>query len=272
MTPLHELQESFQAYMLEADARIQQYIAATANNSTIERLDVYRDGYYLRLVDILAIDYPVLKVIAGEELFDKLGREYVDIYPSNHFSVRVFGRHFNKFLTNQRTLEPMLAEMAKFEWMLVETQDASDGPHLTLEAMAQIPPEAWASMQFKLHPSFQLLPFYSNAPDLWKAIDQQQERPATKYQDEPVYWMFWRSEITPYFAPLSAPELGMINAIQAGKNFGENCELLCEWFEDEEVVQFAAGTLRAWIRDGIVSEVHFEAAAVADNIENEINI
>lgn len=261
MTSLNELQESFQAYMLEADQRIQQYIAPTANNSTIERLDVYRDGYYLRLLDILAIDYPVIKTIVGEEAFDELGREYIDIYPSNHFSIRIFGRHFSKFLSNQRTLDPMLAEMAKFEWMLVETQDAADGPQLTLEAMGQVPPEAWASMQFKLHPSLQLLPFYYNAPELWKAVDQQQERPPTKYQEQSVYWMFWRVEITPYFAPLSEPQLCMIHSIQADKNFGVICELLCEWFEDEEVVQFAAGTLRTWISENLLSEVQFEPVA-----------
>lgn len=263
--PLSELQECFLAYILEADDRMPQHIAAPANNSTIERLDVYRDGYYLRLLEILTVDYPVIKTILGEEGFDTLGREYIDAYPSTHFSVRVFGRHLSKFITSQRTYDPMLVEMASFEWMLGATQDAPDAPHLTFEAMAQVPPESWASMQFKLHPSLQLLPFYYNVPEIWKAVDQQQEQPSVTHLDEPAYWRFWRLGITPYFAPLSPPELCMLHSIQADKNFSDICELLCEWFEDEEVVQFAAGTLRTWINDCIISDMRFEAAVAVDN-------
>jgi hypothetical protein len=259
--PLKQLQENFQAYILDGNDAIKSEIISTDNAPTNIRLDVYRNGYRLRLLEILSVDFPVIKKLVGEGAFDKLGLEYIDAYPSNHFSVRLFGRHFNKFLASHPNSEPILPEMATFEWRLSQIQDAADAPQLTIEGMSKISPESWAMMRFMLHPTVQWLPFFYNTPDVWKAIDQDQEKPAVTLQETPIYWLFWRYEHEVYFAPIAEQELMMIKAIQAGKTFGEICEELCEELDEEQVIQFAAGTLRTWVGDGIFSEVNLESGS-----------
>lgn len=257
-TSLMQLQNELQAYILENEAQVEKEIIPPANSSAKIRLDVYREGYYLRLIEILALDFPNIKKLLGDTAFDKLSRAYIDAYPSNQFSVRTFGRHFEKFLSNRPDCEPVLPEIAKFEWAIAEVQDEADAVPLTIEEMAKIPPEAWAGMRFSLHPSVQVLSFFYNAPEIWRAIDSNEKPPEAQHQDTPKYWLVWRFEFLSYFNSLTEQESHMFKAIQAGKAFAEICEDLCQWFEDEEVVQFAAGVLRTWVSEGLFSAVNYE--------------
>jgi hypothetical protein len=255
---LQQLQESFQAYILENEENILDEIKTSATISAIQRLDVYREGYYLRLIDILIMDFETLKKMLGDELFDQLARQYIDTYSSNHFSVRYFGRHFAKFLESNASVAPIYSEMAKFEWALSSAHDAQDAPHLSVDDISKISPELWAEMRFALHPSIELLPFFSNAPEIWRNIDAGGEVAEVKYQSEPHYWLVWRFNLQTFFIPLNQPELVMLQSIQTGKTFSAVCEDLCDWLAEEEVIQFAASTLRNWVTEGIFSKVWLE--------------
>lgn len=256
---LQQLQEVFQAYMLEGDKSILNEIINTPLASAELRMDVYRDAYYLRLIDILAMDYSVLKEWVGEETFSELASDYIDAYPSNQFSIRIFGRHFSKFLATHATAAPILKELATFEWKIAEVLDAADAPHITFEDVTKIPPESWGEMEFVLHPSIQIVPFFFNTPELWRALKEEQTPPEVIQQEIPITWLFWRFNHEAYFISINEPQLAMLQLIQSNKNFGEICEDLTEFFAEEEVVQFAAGTLRSWVDQGIFSAVKLVA-------------
>lgn len=253
---LQQFQENFLNYITEDEQTILPEVIGTAKADAQLRLQVYQNAYYLRLVDILAMDFPVLKQLVGEDKFAELGSSYVNAYPSNHFSIRLFGRHFSKFLASQSNLDPLLPEMAKFEWALSETQDAADALHITIEEMAQVPHEAWATMCFVLHPSLQVLPFAYNAAEIWKALNNQEPLPNFERYSDSMHWMFWRYDNQSYFTSLNQQQYTMLNAIREGKTFAEICEDLCECLEEEEVIQFAASTLRSWVGDGVFSSLH----------------
>src|SRR6516162_215871 len=95
---LRELQENFQAYMLSQNDTVLNSISFD-HDLALTRINIYRDGYAFRLLEILQKDFPCLRQIMGdEELFEKMGREYIAQYPSNHFSICTFSRHFSNFL------------------------------------------------------------------------------------------------------------------------------------------------------------------------------
>ncbi len=91
-------------------------------------LDVYREGYALRLIEVLTTDYPGLIAMVGSASFDDMARAYVAAHPSRHPSVRWFGRSLTDFLesTAPYNRSPAAAEMAHFEWELGEAWDAPD--------------------------------------------------------------------------------------------------------------------------------------------------
>lgn len=258
---INKLQNDFQNFLMTNDESITDEIISTEKASAKLRLDVYQNAYYIRLIEILAINYPVLKKILTEEKFSKVMTDYINAYPSTHFSIRIFGRNLSKFLRTYTHVESYLADLADFEWNLSDVLEAKDAPTLTIEEMSAIAPDQWAMLGFSLHPSVVLLPLHYDAPELWKTlrtddadVEKIKQTPVDR-TDQSCYWMIWRCNYEAYFAPLNAEQLHMIQAIQAGKAFGEICEELCEYLDEEEVIQFAAGNLRSWVGDGVLCEI-----------------
>ena len=97
----------------------------TQKADRITLLDVYRDGYALRLIEVLTTDYPGLMAMAGPADFDHMARAYIAAHPSRHPSVRWFGKDVADFLsrTPPYSRTPAAAEMARFEWALGEAFD-----------------------------------------------------------------------------------------------------------------------------------------------------
>jgi hypothetical protein len=257
---LQETIENFQAFILKHEHLIDSDIYAKDEIFRAERLDVYFQAYSLRLIEAISKTFPMVQKLAGDELFETLSREYVHHYPSNHFSVRFFGRHFSKFLSTHPQAQPIWVEMAAFEWEVMDVIDAPDAPLLTFDNLATLSPEAWSELTLKLHPSLITLPLYFPVPALWRAIHFNTEHPALDRLEQPITWMIWRQNLRASFLSVTPEQLVMLQAIQNGDTFSEVCAKLCEFLSEEQVVTFAAQTLRQWINEGIFSEYQIKAA------------
>ena len=125
---LADLQRAFQDYVLESSDAFTVQVRDTSKADRVTLLDVYRDGYALRLIEVLTIDFPGVLAMAGREGFESLTRAYIANHPSRHPSVRWFGGQLADFLATTATYDrtPALAEMARFEWALGEAFDSVD--------------------------------------------------------------------------------------------------------------------------------------------------
>lgn len=249
---LRELQEQFLGYVINEEKRILENIS-TLHADSIERIDIYRKGYSLRLLEILEKQFPILCKIIGNDVFARLGYTYIEQYPSHHFNICTFSRHFSRFLTEQKC-DDVWAEIAQFEWALSLALDAADAPQLTLADLGGLSGEDWPFIQFSLHPSVEFYQFDYNVPKVVIAHLLEEPPPELTRNEATVNWMVWRYEIQSYFESLTTQQLWMMHAIKEGKTFAEICEGLCQWFPEEEVAQFAAGSLSGWIQKGIFSE------------------
>jgi hypothetical protein len=247
---LRELQEQFQAYVLEQDPALFKLIDSNLADS-VERVDVYRKGYSLRLLESLENDYCVLRGHVGPEIFEDLGRKYINNYPSNNFSICIFGRHFSQFLAGEG--HKLWSEMADFEWALGYVLDAADAPVLTLAELGTVAGEDWPNLQFTLHPSVHFYKYSSNAPQITYALMVEQEAPESHIDENTSDWVIWRFELKPFFESISEAKFWMLGAIEQGKTFAEICEGLCQWFSEEEVAQYAASVLGSWINMGMIA-------------------
>ena len=72
---LARLQREFHDYMLHRDPAVLQHVVGTGAADAATRMDVYADGYSLRLLEALEEDYPGLKAIAGSRVNHLLGRQ-----------------------------------------------------------------------------------------------------------------------------------------------------------------------------------------------------
>src|SRR5262249_9148399 len=141
---------------------------AKADRATL--LDVYRDGYALRLIEALTTDYPGLMAMAGPADFDHMARAYIAAHPSRHPSVRWFGKDLAEFLasTPPYSGSPAAAEMARFEWLLGEAFDGPDQAPVAAQALMALPPEAWETLAFTPLPSLRRSVFAFDVPQAWQ--------------------------------------------------------------------------------------------------------
>ncbi len=222
-----------------------------------ERLAVYRNAYRLRLIEALAVNYPMLACWLGEESFAKMAESYIAAFPSRVRSIRWFGCHLPEFLRAcfPWMERPELAELAVFEWSLGLAFDCADADPLAPESLAQIPPQRWPKLRLKLHPSVRLETLYYPVPQVWKALQAGAPLPVCQRLDAAVTWLLWRRGVRMFFRSLAEPERLALQAVQAGQAFAELCAGLAQWRYSTDVAQYIAGLLRQWLAEGLIVAV-----------------
>ena len=253
---LADLQRAFQDYLYASSDRFSGAVRDTKKADRTTLLDVYRDGYALRLIEVLTNDYPGLMAMAGPDDFDFMARAYIAAHPSHHPSVRWFGRHLADFLAVTPPFNGNMSasEMARFEWMLADTFDSADVEPIAAEALMALPPEAWETLSFTPVPSFQLLTLTFDVPQAWQRREEQEPgnlevEPAA----QPTGWVVWRREFSPNFRSLDIDEAVALATLAQGRPFPEICESLVEHVGEDQAAARAAGLLRGWVEEGMIS-------------------
>lgn len=261
---LGDLQETFQDYLLSPrpDHAVRSEIVGDERAGADFRLQIYAEAYRLRLEEALETDFEILHTLLGDQQFHELCLRYIAAHPSAHYSLRYFGRSMSDFLrvTAPYAAQGVLAELAAFEWSLIDAFDAPDAHVVTRQDMAKRSPQDWPQLCLQFHASVQQMQFNWNAAQIWAAIKNQQIPPAPQRLEPSASWLVWRQDYQSYYRPLNAAEALAMEGARAGKNFAELCEALCAQVEEAKVAAAAAGFLQRWIGDGLVQEV-FSAAA-----------
>lgn len=251
------LQNQLQNYILNGSGDILPAIVDGPRLDAKSRLDVYANGYQLRLIEVLDADYPGLHVLAGDDLFDQLVRAYITAHPSVFPNARWFGMHLPQFLASDAAFsaQAVLSEMASFEWAMSLAFDSEDDPALDIAALGSLPDDAWSNLAFQLHSSLQRIELAWNVPAFWQAVTNEQDPPVPAESSNSVPWIVWRCDLTTYFRSLEIDEAAALEVLRGGRNFAEMCEVLCDWHEPEQVPMVAMTLLKCWIDEGFISSL-----------------
>lgn len=250
---LAELEQRFQAFVLDRRPGIESAVVADARAGALERLNVYADAYRLRLLETLGKDYPALRALLGEAEFNRLGRAYIDAHPSDTPSVRWFGSYFAVFLQQKVPQRPALSELAAFEWAQGDVFDVPDASVLGIDDIAKIPASAWPGMRLELHPAQRRLDLVWNVAAIAQAVGAKAKPPRPTAGPAPVAWLLWRRALDIHWRSLEPGEADALNAVQRGASFGEMCERLCTRIEPDQAALHAATLLKRWLTDGLVA-------------------
>ena len=257
MKTLSTLQDAFQRHVLRGEPEFVDAVVSTETASAADRADIYFQAYRLRLLEALGKDYPALRTLLGEDAFDEMGHAYLDRHPSRHPSLRWFGKPLTTFLSDQPpyAARPALAELAAFEWAQGEAFDAEDMPLIGIDAMAEIAPEDWGEMRFLFQPSIRRLCLDWNVTAICKAAKQGEPLPEAQRGERPVDWLLWRRDRKVYWRSLGLDEADALTLAQAGENFSEVCEALCEHVGEDQAALRAAVLLKQWLNEGLLTAI-----------------
>ncbi len=90
---------------------------------------------------------------------------------------------------------------------------------------------------------------------IWQAITDEQTLEDPQQSASTVDWIIWRNELMSQFSSLSEDEAWAIDAITNGLTFGELCEGLCQWVDEQDAGVHAASLLKGWITAGLITDV-----------------
>lgn len=220
---LRQLQQQFAEYIVHGhnEALLSQQINKSHQPGSIERLTVYRNGYYVRLQDALANDFPALLAELGDTCFGKIMTAYLFDHPSGSPSLRQLGHRLSDWLKSKN--HPVVwSEIAELEWAVLNAFDAPDADLLSNDHLSQIPADQWESLQFRLHRSVTLMSSTHNIREIWEAVTQHK----TKSPSAPVddYLVVWRLIDNPKVQSISHACYELLCLWNQNKSFGDACK------------------------------------------------
>ena len=255
MSTLLERQRSFQAYLLGEAAAPPALVAGTGDASAETRLGVYADAVRLRFLEVLGEDYPGVQAMLGDVEFERLARAYSNAHPSRQRSIRWFGRHLPDFVAGTLPWrdQPVIAEMAEFEWAKGELIDCADSPVLGIEDVAAISADCWADMRPRLVSALRRLELDWNVPALWSAVDAGDTPPEPVRLEHALDWLVWRHDVRIRWRSIDSHEAWALNACSDGEDFDFICNGLCERVGGDAAAFRAASFLKQWAGDGLLA-------------------
>lgn len=257
MNALHKLQHEFLGYLLDnSSSDIIERIESSPQRSAEQRMTYYGVGYVLRLKEALSTDYERLHGYLGDELFENLMQQYIDRYPSQHPSLRYFGQHMPTLVEQLEPFDqlPEVAEITRIEQAFANSFDAADRPCVSVNELATLEPEAWASFTLNFHGAVQLLAQKTNSFQIWKALSNEETPPQKENSD--TTWLIWRQNLVSRYRALEKPELAALTIAMSAGSFSDVCEGLLEYFSEEETPMRAVGYLQQWMNDQMVCELN----------------
>ena len=256
MSELSRIQKSMMAFLIKKDTAIESDVVDSDAVNAKERLNIYGDGYGYRLHDALSENYPAVHTLLGDEDFFYMAYQYMNAYPSEHFSLRFLGSKLEQFFIDNYSDAPVYAEMASFEWALRKAFDAKNQETIGLEKLQEIPIESWGDLQFKFHQSVSRLDLEWNTPQLWAAIEADSDPIPPEKLEHPYAWLLWRQGLVNHYRSLDVDEAWALGSAIAGVNFEDLCQGVCEWIDTEHAPARVAGFLCHWINEGLLVDLN----------------
>ncbi len=233
--------------LIESDARL----------SAAERLEIYADAYFHRILDCLKEDFPATRAALGPDNFHNLVTGYLIEYPPTEPSISFAGRYLAEFLRQHPLRErwPFIAELAHLERILIEVFHAGEAEALNAEAMRSAAPADWPALAMRTHPALAIVDCEWRVDELLHEVEsavgesgQSWSAPARA----PVSVLVWRRDAQVHYRELERAERAALGLASTGASFAQICEAVAADAGREEPVALINRLFARWLGDGLL--------------------
>jgi hypothetical protein len=236
-------------------------VRRSRNLTAEERLSIYANGYWARLLECLGDCFPVLRTALGEEVFDGFAFEYLQRYPSRSYTLDRLGERFPQFLDETRPAETVgqvdwpdfLIDLARLEWTVAKVFDGpgvEGQPLLRHDDLQGLPPERFAGARLVPVVCLRLLTFRYPVNAYYTAArhsGEGEEVPLPEAAEELVAIL--RRDFVVRRYTLSRPQHALLAAVLAGAPVSESLAAAAARPEVGDLDDDAlAAALQAWFR------------------------
>lgn len=238
-------------------------VAPSAALDSGDRLAVYADAYWARLLNCLADAFPVLCRALGEDVFNGYAAEYLERHPSHSYTLDRLGDRFSAYFDSCRLdagdglagLYGFLAELARLEWTIGCVFDGPGGERddiLGADEVARLAlagDAAAAGARLRTVPSLRLLELRYPANTFYTRVralaDGAPPPPIPGPAVERV--ALFRRDWVVRRQPLGRTQLALLQALQGEASLGEAVAAAAATWPDGTASLAAA--LGGWFRD-----------------------
>lgn len=240
-------------------------IKPNSRMSAFERLQVYNQQYWFRIMASFAEDFPGLRLLLGERKFEKLAVAYLHACPSESFTLRNLGSRLEIWLQGNRQyvtgVERMAFDMLRLEWAHIEAFDGRELPPLGSQDSANLTGE----MVLHLQPHLQLLKLDYPLDEVLlhvRNVDEQLDTASNAVLKFPhskkaarvprprprrVYLAVYRLEGCVYFKRLTRDAFMLLQAMRGGRTLEEAVE--ASLLPSRRTVERTGAKLQKWFKE-----------------------
>lgn len=237
-----------------------------------DRLAIYANAYYARLIECIGDVFPVLKRVLGEEVFDGFAFDYLQSYPSKRYTLNDLGDKFVDFLRetrpdpdeekNEADWADLLINLATLEWTIYEV---FDGPGTEQDRMLEagdvegVDPSAWLEIHLQAPPCLKLLVLAYPVNSFYTAVRSTEDELEVPFPDAVVtYVAISRRDYIVRRYDLTRPQYELLRVLQEGGTIGQALEACADVVPAGELDQLV-DDVRLWFSNWTAERCFFQA-------------
>jgi hypothetical protein len=228
--------------------------------SATERLEIYANAYFYRILDCLKEDFPATLAVLGADNFHNLVTGYLIEYPPTEPSISYAGRHLAEFLRHHPMRErwPFIGDLAELERTLIEVFHAAGAEPLNAETMRAVAPEDWPALAMRTHPALAIVDCEWRVDELLRevaAVTGESDHIRGEPAHEAVGVLVWRRNSRVHYRALERTERAALELASAGASFAAICEAIaavCGEHDPIAPVELINRLLARWIDEGLL--------------------
>jgi hypothetical protein len=234
--------EATQRHMSLGPLEVEQLIPRSSSQTSVERLAVYANAYYARLIECLESEFPVFRQVVGEEAFAEFAAAYLQRYPSQSYSLGHLGDNFPRYLAETKPAEDGSSSLPNWTDFLIELAhlervfaDVFDGPgvesHTPLQAtdLLSVDPERWAKSQIQFVPCFRLLSLQFPLNEFYSSVRKGEN--STIPAPAETWLAVTRRDFVVRRYELNRTQFVLLSQLQDTKTVGESIATAAESFD-----------------------------------------
>ncbi len=226
-----------------------------------ERLEIYREQFWLRHVANLEEDYPTFKWVVGDATFREVAAAYLRAFPPRTWNLEQLGQDLPSFVEGTANHPPLAVDAARLDWAFMEAFAAPDVPQFEDRVLSEAPEDAWPGAHIAFHPSLRPLALSHPVHLLRESIQRGEapERPAP----EPTHVIVWRDRAFHLKAiAIEALAFELLSSLRAGVALGVACERIAAGASGDIDVTSLGRSIsqwfQAWTASAWLSSVRFD--------------
>lgn len=197
---LHELQREFISGIYKNDLTILNKIDdSKCPAQTL--LTIYQDSVQGGLLNALTETFPVTKKLLGEDFFNAMSMNYINVTPSTSMDINDYGETFSDFVQSFEPAKELvyLPDVMRLEWAWHTAYQANNVNYDDLTRLISLPLEMMQNLQLILNPTASLL--YSKYPiqRIWSQnqpdINENNPEEVISLDEGECYLLIWRENL-----------------------------------------------------------------------------